>query len=380
MPLVKKEWWSVNILLVTPFMPPKIGGIERHSENIILEIGKSSSNTITVLTCMSGSRIESIGNNYRECNIVVLDSLTLFARFPIPLPTYRNLYRLIKLRNSSFDRLIVQSHLFLVSSLSAILFGKIDKRIWINHGSGFVSVPVALKIVERFFELVQIKVMKKRMNSFVSVSKESGSWISHKSKIPFNCISNSVPEYQIVQRESFPRTLNSIKLLFVGRLIANKGGVEAIKIFYELVKSQPRIATYEFSVIGEGPELVRMQKIAKDNGLKVTFLGVLDQNSVSSQMLASDILLFPSTYPEGLPTVILEGIAAGVLIATSSPLGIREFIQANACIYASVPELDRKILEVLGSSSEPLLRISRAEILLRNGYTTEAMVRKLLEL
>ena len=183
-----------------------------------------------------------------------------------------------------------------------------------------------------------------------------------------------------MQRESFPHTLNSVKLLFVGRLIANKGGVEAIKIFYELVKSQPQIATYEFSVIGEGPELVRMQKIVKSYGLKVTFLGALDQNSVTNQMLASDILLFPSTYPEGLPTVILEGIAAGVLIATSSPFGIREFIKANACIYASVSELDSKILEVLRSSGEPLCRISRSKILLRNSYTAESMVRKLLEL
>ena len=40
----------MHVLLVTPFIPPKIGGIERHSENLVRELLASGSIKVTLLT------------------------------------------------------------------------------------------------------------------------------------------------------------------------------------------------------------------------------------------------------------------------------------------------------------------------------------------
>ncbi|MDR7085719.1 glycosyltransferase involved in cell wall biosynthesis [Aeromicrobium panaciterrae] len=88
--------------------------------------------------------------------------------------------------------------------------------------------------------------------------------------------------------------------LFVGRLTYDKGIIE-------LLTHWP--ADRELVVVGAGPQEDEARALAGDN---VTFLGQLPGTEVSHLMASVRGLAFPSLWPEGLPTVYLEALAAGL--------------------------------------------------------------------
>ena len=68
-----------------------------------------------------------------------------------------------------------------------------------------------------------------------------------------------------------------------------------------------------------------MPHAGKGIGLKVHIHGALPQKSLAEIMRHSHILLLPSFY-EGLPLVILEGLASGCRIVTTDLPGTREIL------------------------------------------------------
>ena len=369
----------MHVLLVTPFIPPKIGGIERHSENLVRELLASGSNKVTLLTSGIESGSAPWVKDLKNLQVVELNSFTLFSRFPIPTPTYGNLRKLRKLSAGAFGGLIVQSHLFLISTLSAWLFRKVKMRIWINHGSNFIIVNPLLSQIEKYFELLQIRIMRTYMNSFIAVSSESANWISEKSNLFFETINNGIPNNLIKTRSTFPYEPNTYNFLFVGRLIKGTGGIEAMRIFQELYQSRPKGSLYKLSIIGGGPELHRMRTLAKSLDLPIVFFGAAKHKDVIFQMKKSEVLLFSSTYPEGLSTVILEAMANGLLVASSALPGLSQFLQEEACIYGEVDELAELIREAIINAEQSLAFIRRAEHLIRKDYTSESMAKAIME-
>jgi len=88
--------------------------------------------------------------------------------------------------------------------------------------------------------------------------------------------------------------------LFVGRLTYDKGIVE-------LLKRWP--ADRRLTVVGAGPQEREARALAGDN---VRMLGQRSHDEVLDLMASSRGLVFPSQWPEGLPTVYLEALAAGL--------------------------------------------------------------------
>lgn len=76
---------------------------------------------------------------------------------------------------------------------------------------------------------------------------------------------------------------------------------------------------------GRGEEKEYCLKLAKEMGERVRVYGALPQKHLAKIMRRSHILVLPSFY-EGLPLVILEGLASGCrIIATDLP-GIKEIL------------------------------------------------------
>ncbi|CAB4710884.1 MAG: glycosyltransferase [Actinobacteria bacterium] len=368
----------MHLLLVTPFLPPRIGGIERHSENLIREFVKSPGSEITVLTSNNPRWPVQERNYPRNVKIIQLRSVTLFGRLPIPLVTLSNFRKLRELRKRNFDRLIVQSHLFPISTISALIMQKVPSKIWINHGSGYITMGSNIvQTVEKFYENLQARIMSRRMNGFIAVSKDAATWISSIVKQNFACVPNGVPAELIVQRQTFPVIKGQISLLFVSRLLPGKGGIEAIKILEKLIEREAGEGAYSLTVIGEGSEEEEMQAYATSKQLPVIFLGALNHDVVIEQMRKCDVFIYPSKYPEGFPTVILEAIASGLLIASTSPAGLEVFIETASCIYGQESELASLLSHILMKPIQIINMIQSTQVLLRVNYTWDSIVKEL---
>ena len=364
----------MRILLVTPFLPPKIGGIERHSENFVAEFSKESKNRITVLTSRGLNDFER--NDYpSNVNVITLASIILFGRLPIPIPTYGNVKKFARLAKMDFNRLLIQSHLFPISTLSAMVFTAIPTRIWINHSSGFIVVNQSvIQKIEMAYEKFQLAIMAKRVNRFIGVSEESANWASILTGKTFEFISNGVNSNLISPRSTFPTEFGKLRFVYVSRLIPGKGGIETLQIFKKLMGKLDRDYEIMLTVIGAGTELTLMEDFARNNHLPVTFVGAIEHQRVIELIKTADIFLYPSNYPEGLPTVILESIASGLLIATTVTAGLRLFILDSSIVQSSAEELPEKINDTLKNIPQLIAKIESSQKILSDRYTWDSIM------
>ena len=124
-------------------------------------------------------------------------------------------------------------------------------------------------------------------------------------------VAAGVPESKIVTVPNFVRVANTDQApgigdehgsfwLFVGRLTPEKGIVPLVSDW----PNGPRL-----KVVGSGPLEDAVRRLA---GPTVELLGQLSPTEVRALMASARGLFFPSIWPEGLPTVYLESLAAGL--------------------------------------------------------------------
>jgi glycogen synthase len=122
-----------------------------------------------------------------------------------------------------------------------------------------------------------------------------------------------------------PETPRDRELLFVGRLVSDKG-VDVLLDALVLLRARglrPRL-----TVVGEGPELVRLEAQRERHQLadQVDFVGLQTGEELVRLMNAHRVLVVPSRYDEPFGIVALEGIACGCLVVGSSGGGLPEAI------------------------------------------------------
>lgn len=114
-------------------------------------------------------------------------------------------------------------------------------------------------------------------------------------------------------------------ILFVGRLIYDKGIYELVKAFRKISERYPE---YRLILLGEETEKEKLIEYLNNYGIldKVIFRGIVPYSQVADYMKVSEMLLFPS-WAEGLPNVVLEAMASGLPVVTTSVGGIPEVVE-----------------------------------------------------
>jgi len=136
----------------------------------------------------------------------------------------------------------------------------------------------------------------------------------------------------------------TIKYLFCGRLDYSKGLDIALRAFSSL-KDQG-VKNFTFDILGEGEKqyvhtcknMVNVLNLTKE----VKFLG--KKNSLESTYEAYDILLMPTRMEEPFGLVIIEAMAAGVVVIASKGFGPSEIIthHKNGLLYEREDRNDLK--------------------------------------
>ena len=119
-------------------------------------------------------------------------------------------------------------------------------------------------------------------------------------------------------------TCAPLKLLYIGRLVRNKGLYEALEGLKVALAHGVRA---KFVIAGSGPEEQCLKRFAEQQGLAgtVAFAGPVFGEAKLELLSAADVFLLP-TYHEGLPYALLEAMAAGTPPITTRVGGIPDVV------------------------------------------------------
>jgi glycogen synthase len=146
-------------------------------------------------------------------------------------------------------------------------------------------------------------------------------------------------------RKEIPRTRD---LIFVGRLVSDKGADLLLEAMHRIRSNGPAC---ELTVVGEGPELPRLQAQTEQLGLarQVRFAGVRVGEELSKMLNEHRVLVVPSRWDEPFGLVALEGIASGCAVigtrggGLASAIGPCGVTVPNGDVNALAAEIERLV-------------------------------------
>ena len=125
-------------------------------------------------------------------------------------------------------------------------------------------------------------------------------------------------------------------VLFVGRLRTRK----AVCVLLEalaLLRARGRYAKLQVAGSGEQREELVARVGELGLGDQVEFLGAVPRSEIDRHYAAASVFCMPSTY-EGLPLAILEAMAAGLPVVSTTISGIPEAVPDGSCGLLGPPE------------------------------------------
>jgi glycosyltransferase involved in cell wall biosynthesis len=119
------------------------------------------------------------------------------------------------------------------------------------------------------------------------------------------------------------------QLTFVGRLDALKGGKFFIDALPTVADTLRRPLHVTFA--GEGPDRARCERAARDlrstrDDIRIEFTGWLDRAGVQELLERTDVVVFPSVWPEPFGLVGPEAGRRGIPVAAFAVGGVRDWL------------------------------------------------------
>lgn len=131
-----------------------------------------------------------------------------------------------------------------------------------------------------------------------------------------------------------------VRLLSVGRAVEKKG----FPVLIEALASLPRALHWRWTLIGDGPLLADLRKLAAQRGIadRTDWRGALDQRAVLEAYRSADLFVLPSRIGsdgdrDGLPNVLLEAQSQGLCCLSTDLSGIGELIDHLKTGYLAEP-------------------------------------------
>ena len=307
---------------------PHVGGVENYTYHLAKELVNKGHSVTIVASNVEGAAEFEIQEGITVYRMPCFNLIN--GRFPIPRfnQSFRKIYKIIL--EKSFDMIIVNTR-FYVHSLLGLLVAK-KKRcrvIFIEHGTGHLKLHNAvLDFLENIVEHTITIPEKILCKEFYGVSEACVEWLKHfhikgqgvfYNAIDINEINQQIkkPIYSFREKYSIPE--DSEIVVFVGRLLKEKGIITLIKAFDEINHSETK---RYLLIAGDGDEFETVQKLKSKYIIPV---GRISSNEVIALLRESQIFCLPSD-SEGMPTSVLEAAACRNYIVTTKQGGAKELV------------------------------------------------------
>lgn len=125
----------------------------------------------------------------------------------------------------------------------------------------------------------------------------------------------------------------------------------------------------DFTLVGDGPERSKLEKLAQKNGVNARFLGTKPMKVVPNIMQQNDVLILPSLH-DGWGAVVNEAMSLGLYVIVSDRCGAKALIadETDGLIFKSkdVSSLKESLKKVISHIQDiRLLTYKRVESAVR---------------
>ena len=176
---------------------------------------------------------------------------------------------------------------------------------------------------------------------------------------------------------------NAPRVVNIGRIVEQKGQAILIQAVARLLE---RGIDVELVIASDGPMRGEIERLIDQLGVRdcIRLTGYLDDLGIFDEILAARAMVLPS-FAEGLPSVILESLALGRPVITTSIAAHSELIEPNVNGWlipaGDVDSLVNAMAEVLASAPAELEQMGRAGAArVAEQHDPEAAAEKLTEL
>ncbi|MES2266929.1 MAG: glycosyltransferase family 4 protein [Bacteroidota bacterium] len=281
------------------------------------------------------------------------------------LVIYKNAYQLVKLAKSfNPDIIYFNSRLeklagirdFLTISLVKALYRKKVLFVIKSHGSDLG----VLQNNSGLFKNTILAFLKRNVAAWLFLSFEERSKLIELNffdRQKLFVVKNIVRHLQFKRDENFRTGLGIPPdhkiLLFTGRLIAEKGIIEVVEAFAILKNKYP----LTLIVVGDGNAVSRLKEIIAQNDLinNIMLTGFIPEKAVIPYYANSDILVFPTYFPEGFPMALFNAVGAGLAVVTTKIRAAKDYLkEPDNCLWVNAKDTDGvvKAIERLLASEE----------------------------
>lgn len=277
----------MKILFFSAFFFPKVGGLEK----IALSLAEDLSNRGHFIKLVT---LTPLGSN-----------IELNSNFEI----IRNPSKKVLFENYLWCDTFFHHHLSLNGIWPYFIYPKkktfvLNQLTYDNHGHSSLSQKIKRQLTRFFIN--------------ISCSNYVNSTLPKKGEVIWNSYDD-----QLIKNYKNNRIENSI--VFLGRLVSDKGCDVLIKALILCIKKKPDI-NFKLTIIGEGPEASNLLSLIKSNSIEkyVTFKGTLLGEELVAELNKHQMMVIPSVWKEPFGIVALEALACGCLPIFSDGGGLKE--------------------------------------------------------
>lgn len=192
------------------------------------------------------------------------------------------------------------------------------------------------------------KIIKKNIDYFLTPSDNLTDYVLSHFQKEGKTLSNPI----LIEPKTHSNSAENY-ILFVGRLVPEKGVFTLLKAFQNVIKKYP---DEKLCIVGDGIQLKELQNfVIKNNLSNVSFLGNKTRDELQTIYSNAKFTVVPSEYVEAYGNVILESLSFGKTVITSDLVGIKNEIVENnvGLIYSfnNQMELEEKMIELLSNDN-----------------------------
>lgn len=281
------------------------------------------------------------------------------------------------------DVIHVHSYIFFTSN-QAVLMAKLSGvPVLLHLHGGITSIPPATDLLTRirfhlknaFYDATLGKWTVRAAHAVASVSKQDIErakklWMLSDDDLHW------VPNAIDLDRFSGHDSDRQLNVVFIGRLEPWKG-IQTLLDVARIVGKERR--DVNFIIVGDGSLMRYVRNNSSSFNDHIRVLGQVPHTMIPSLLSETTVLVLPS-YVEGLPTVCLEALAAGVPMVASNVGGVPEVVLDGETGYLFPPGdtrvCSKRILELLSDETLRKGMGKRGRDLARQVYTWDNVVEK----
>ena len=240
------------------------------------------------------------------------------------------------------------------------------------HSAQSGDLPLALRILTTAYERTVGRFLLGSSAEIITVSRAGAEHLRDLGvpRRKITLIPNGVDHGRFQPRDPGASSPSRPLVLFVGRLVANKGA----NVLLDAVCELPGRDWGEVVLVGDGPLRPGLERAAASAGQAGNIRFVGRSNDVAGWLRRTDVLVLPS-FAESLSLVLLEAMASGTCIIASDVGGNRELVDDGRTGLLFSPGDHRALAGILGLvlADQPLrARLGAAAHEASLAYTWEA--------